>query len=449
MSRTHLAVVKELNPIEGTNKPNVARFAGFQATEKGAKPRGVGHESSPGHHHTGGVKKGGRLVKEVAPAADIAIVGVRIIVDTDSRASSGPCMMTRLLPKVLVVDDEPAVRMFLREALKPFATEVKEAADAAQALEAVESGDFDVIVCDIWMQGATGLDLLAIAQQTRWDVGFILVTGEIQADTVIAALRLRAADFLLKPFTVEEVTRSVSRAFEHLMLLRESRAYQGSLEATIQRRTQELEVTLSELQSNYQMTLEALVSALDAREHETFAHSLRVRAYTRRLAQQAGYPPALMPALEQAALLHDIGKVAVSDAILLKPAKLTPEEWVEIRKHSTAGEDILKRVPFLRPASAIVRHHHERYDGTGYPDGLAGAQIPMGARLFTIADTLDAMTSDRLYRETPGFEAAREEIQRCSGKQFDAQIVDLYLGVPVETWVQMRAEATSAAAPVK
>jgi response regulator RpfG family c-di-GMP phosphodiesterase len=236
-------------------------------------------------------------------------------------------MLSRLLPNVLVVDDEPAVRMFLREAVKPLAAKVVEAGDAEGALGAVESGDFDIIVCDIWMQGATGLDLLEIAHRTRWDVGFILITGEIQAQTVISALRLQASDFLLKPLRVEDVTKSVNGAFERLMRLREARAYQGSLEASIQRRTHELEVTLSELQLNYQMTLEALVAALDAREHETFAHSLRVRSYTRYLACQAGYPPALMPALEQAALLHDIGKVAVADAILLKPAKLTPEEW--------------------------------------------------------------------------------------------------------------------------
>ena len=351
-------------------------------------------------------------------------------------------MLTRLLPKVLVVDDDSAVRMFLREALKPIAAQVAEAGDAASALEAVESRDFDVIVCDIWMDGATGLDLLAMAQQTRWDVGVIIVTGDVQADIVIAALRMQASDFLLKPLTVEDVRISVTRTFERLLRSREARAYQGSLEASIQRRTHELEVTLSELESNYQMTLEALVAALDAREHETFAHSVRVRAYTRHLARQAGYPPALVPTLEQAALLHDIGKVAVADAILLKPAKLTPEEWVEIRKHSTAGEEILKRVPFLRPASSIVRHHHERYDGTGYPDGLAGAQIPLGARFFTVADTLDAMTSDRFYRKAPGFQAAREEIRRCSGKQFDPQIVELFLDIPAEAWARIRAKAT-------
>jgi putative nucleotidyltransferase with HDIG domain len=346
-----------------------------------------------------------------------------------------------MLPKVLVVDDDAGVRKFFCEALTPVTAQVSEAADAACALESIESGDFDIILCDVWMPGASGMDLLSMAQQTRWDVGFILVTGEIQAETVITALRMQASDFLLKPLLPDEVTQSVARAFERLMAARQALAYQGSLETCIQRRTRELEVALGELESNYQMTLEALVGALDAREHETFSHSLRVRAYTRFLARRAGYPPALLPSLEQGALLHDIGKIAVADAILLKPAKLTPEEWVEMRKHPNAGDEMLKRVPFLRPASSIVRHHHERFDGTGYPDGLKGAEIPLGARLFTIADTLDAMTSDRTYRKGPGLEAARTEIQHHSGKQFDPHIVELFLKVPSATWMQLRAES--------
>jgi putative nucleotidyltransferase with HDIG domain len=350
-------------------------------------------------------------------------------------------MISRLLPKVLVVDDDFAVRMFFREVLRPITAQVAEAADAASALDSIESGDFDVIVCDVWMPGASGLDLLSMAKQNRWDVGFILVTGEIRIETVIAALRMQASDFLLKPLVAEEVTRCVARTFEHVVTLRRAREYRSSLESSIQRRTRELEVALSELESNYLMTLEALVAALDAREHETFSHSLRVRSYTRYLARRRGYPPALLPSLEQGALLHDIGKIAVADAILLKPAKLTEEEWVEMRKHPIAGDEILRRVPFLRPASAIVRHHHERFDGSGYPDGLKGPEIPLGARLFTVADTLDALTSDRSYRKGPGFEVAMTEIHRHSGRQFDPHIVDLFLTIPISTWKQVREEA--------
>jgi len=365
---------------------------------------------------------------------------LRLALADAGRSWGRELMINRFMPKVLVVDDDPAVRFFFREVLKSIAVQVVDAGDATTALRSIESGDFDVVVCDVWMPGATGFDLLSMAQQNQWDAAFILVTGEISADTVITALRLQAHDFLLKPLTAEEVTDSVTRAFERLGRTRLSRAYQGSLETSIERRTRELEAALAELKSNYQTTLEALVAALDAREHETFSHSLRVRAYTRHLARQAAYPPALLPALEQGALLHDIGKIAVSDAILLKPGKLTPDEWVEMRKHPAAGDEILKRIPFLRPASTIVRHHHERYDGDGYPDGLKGAEIPLGARLFTVADTLDAMTSDRTYRKSRGIDAARAEILRCSGTQFDPRVVQMFLEVSPHRWADLRTE---------
>ncbi len=351
-------------------------------------------------------------------------------------------MLDWIRPKVLVVDDDAAVRTFFCGALRDHVGFVTQAADAAMALELVESGDFDIIVCDVCLPGASGIDLLAMAKQTRWDVGFILVTGVIQIDMVITALRMQASDFLLKPLNVHDIVRSVTGAYERLMAARHAQAYKSSLEITVQRRTRELELALSELESNYQMSLEALVAALDSREHETYSHSLRVRAYTRYLARRVGFPPALLPTLEQGALLHDIGKISVSDSILLKPAKLTPEEWIEMRKHPVAGENILKRVPFLCPASAIVRHHHERFDGTGYPDGLKGGEIPLGVRLFAVADTLDAMTSDRRYRKSPGIEAAQKEVSQGSGKQFDPHIVELFLKIPPATWVKVREETS-------
>jgi putative nucleotidyltransferase with HDIG domain len=355
-------------------------------------------------------------------------------------------MLPQLLPKVLVVDDDPGIRSFIREALLPTTGQIGEAEDAAQALEAMECDRYDIIVCDIWMPGATGMDLLTVAQQSRWDAGFILITGDVQIESVITALRLHVSDFLIKPFTTKELRESVRRTFGRLLTRREEHAYKGSLETSIQRRTRELQVALEELEVNYQMTLEALVAALDAREHETFSHSFRVRSYTRQLARMTGYPPTLLIPLEQGALLHDIGKIAVSDAILLKPSKLTSEEWVEMRKHSTAGEHILRRVPFLNQASLIVRHHHERFDGKGYPDGLKGEQIPLGARLFTVADTLDAMTSNRLYRSALTLDDVREELRRCSGAQFDPRVVGLFQQVPNQLWEDIRLQAEQACA---
>jgi putative nucleotidyltransferase with HDIG domain len=348
-------------------------------------------------------------------------------------------MFESSLPKVLVVDDDRSMLDFLKLAVTPEASHVGAAENAASALQAIESGDYDIILCDLYMPGCSGMELLSVARQSKWDVGFILITGQAEIEHIIEALHLGASDFLLKPFSLETLEQSISRAFRLLQMERESRAYRASLEASIERRTRDLMGALQEVEENYQTTLEALVVALDAREHETYAHSLRVRAYTMHLARLVSYPPAHLPPLAHAALLHDIGKIAVTDSILLKPAKLTEEEKLEMRRHVLAGEQILMRIPFLRPAAPILRHHHERYDGQGYPDGLAGERIPLGARLFTLADTMDAMTSDRAYRKAGGLSEVRREVARLRGQQFDPQIADLFLTVPEEKWRQVRA----------
>ncbi len=347
-------------------------------------------------------------------------------------------MFDPFLPKVLVVDDDPSVCEFLKLAIAPKAARVDVAENATTALEAVESGDFDIILCDIRMPGCSGMELLSLARQSQWDVGFILATGQVHSEQIIEALHLGASDFLLKPFTVGALEQSIARTFRLLQMERESRAYRASLEVSIERRTGALMRALRELEGNYQTTLEALVLALDAREHETCAHSLRVRVYTFHLARLVSYPPELLPPLGHAALLHDIGKIAVADSILLNPGKLTEEEWRQMRGHVLAGDQILNRIPFLRPSASVVRHHHERYDGKGYPNGVAGEEIPLGARLFTLADTLDAMTSDRTYRKAVGLSEVYAEVGRERGRQFDPQIADLFLKTPPGAWQQLR-----------
>ncbi|MFQ5901354.1 MAG: HD-GYP domain-containing protein [Thermodesulfobacteriota bacterium] len=200
----------------------------------------------------------------------------------------------------------------------------------------------------------------------------------------------------------------------------------------------ELVSSLKEIEETYEATLIALVSAIDAREHEVQAHSQRVREYTLTLAKRMGINGDKLKDISRGALLHDIGKIGISDNILLKPARLTEDEWTEMRKHPYMGYKILEGIKFLEEAAEIVYTHQERYDGQGYPRGLKGEDIPLGARLFVVSDTLDAMTSDRPYRKGLSFETAREEIIRCSGTQFDPKVVEIFLSISKEEWLNIR-----------
>lgn len=347
-------------------------------------------------------------------------------------------MSPELKPRVLVVDDEPQVRTLLSECLRPKAGSVSTAASADEAIRRLEAGGFDLVFSDMNMPGAGGMELLTLATQSHWDIGLILISGFPAVDQVVTALRRGVFDFLLKPIGLRDLHESLERNFQRLLLRRETLAYRKSLECSLKSRTFELESALGELETNYHATLDSLVLALDAREHETCAHSFRVSAYTTHLAKSIGYPAALMPQLEQAALLHDIGKIGIPDSILLKPGRLDELEFETMKEHTLIGQQMLSRIAFLSGAAKIVRHHHERFDGTGYPDRLAGDQIPLGSRIFAFADTLDAMTADRCYRVAPGFTAAREEVRRCTGTQFDPEIAAAFDRVKEEAWMALR-----------
>ena len=349
--------------------------------------------------------------------------------------------MDPVLPQLLIVDDELSVREYLNEALLPCCARVNAVDGMHSALKALETTRYDVLLADVCLPGASGLDLLALAQQLNWDCAVILMTGHAELNHVVAGVRLHAADFLLKPFSLDTLHHSVQKSFAKLQASRNRRIEREALSAGLRERTEQLELAQHLLSDSYRSSLETLVATLEAREPETYAHSFRVRAYATHMATVLKYPEDDLPRLSYAALLHDVGKVAVSDAILLKPGRLTPEEFEVLKTHSAVGERIVNRMGFLPGVGKIIRCHHERWDGRGYPDGIAGNQIPFGSRLFAIADTLDAMTSNRCYRNSLGMEAARQEIARCAGTQFDPVIAQLFPSIPDETWRQLRQQA--------
>jgi putative nucleotidyltransferase with HDIG domain len=220
----------------------------------------------------------------------------------------------------------------------------------------------------------------------------------------------------------------------------ENRAYQTNLETLVSERTEQLRQTLAELERSYDITLEALGDALDLKDAETEGHSKRVTAFTIAIARAIGISPDKIRIIARGAFLHDIGKMAIPDAILRKPGKLTTEEMEIMKEHSFLGYQMLRKIPFLAEAAEIVYSHQECYDGSGYPRGLKGEDIPIGARIFAVADALDAMRSDRPYRPALSFAAAREEIIRWSGRQFDPAVVKTFLSMPESMWEELRKE---------
>jgi len=275
------------------------------------------------------------------------------------------------------------------------------------------------------------------------EIPVVMVTAVHDISVALAAIRNGAYDYLLKPFEREQLLVTIRRALETRNLKIENHNYQMNLEALVDARTEQLQQAMAELERSYDITLEALGDALDLKDAETVGHSKRVTAYTIKIAGALNVSADTVRVIARGAFLHDIGKMAMPDIILNKPASLTPEEVRIVQEHCWHGYQMLRKIPFLQEAAEIVYTHQERFDGTGYPRGLKGEGIPLGARIFAIADTLDAITSDRIYRPAQDLHAAKEEIRNWSGKQFDPEIVEVFLAIPDEVWIELRREIDS------
>jgi putative nucleotidyltransferase with HDIG domain len=342
--------------------------------------------------------------------------------------------------RILVVDDEESVRAVAAALLASSGYAVNTAVSAEDALARLQQDpDYDLILSDIMMPGTDGLTLLDHLCTDHPRIPVVMFSAIDDAYVVTSAFRRGAIDYLLKPFERTDLESVVLRAIEHGRLRKQNSTYRHNLEAIVNTRTGRLRSTMQDLERSYDITLEAMGDALDLRDQETEGHSRRVTAYTNTLAQAMGLNSEELRVIARGAFLHDIGKIATPDAILLKPGRLTAEEMAIMKEHCERGYEMVRKISFLRDAAEIVYAHQEQFDGTGYPRGLKGEEIPLGARIFAIADTLDAMTSDRPYRKGTSFAKARDEITRCAGTQFDPQIVEVFLSIPPETWSDLRA----------
>jgi putative nucleotidyltransferase with HDIG domain len=307
------------------------------------------------------------------------------------------------------------------------------AEDAEHGLAALARQDYGVVVSDLRMPGLDGIAFLEEVRERYPDTVCVLVSGQADLHAVSQAIRrVGVFRFLVKPWENDELRSAVARALEQFLLRRQNRRLQEAVEhsnAVLREANRTLE---AEVHRRTVDVLYGLLNALDLRDTETQGHSRRVALYARRLAEQLRLPPVEVLVVERGALLHDLGKIGVSDTILLKPGKLTEDEWAEMRRHTLYGFEILRSMDFLGEARLVVRSHHERFEGGGYPDGLAGETIHIGARIFAVIDTYDAMTSDRPYRKALPNAVAREEIAKQRGKQFDPVCTDAFLQISDE-----------------
>ncbi len=339
--------------------------------------------------------------------------------------------------KVLVVDDETTIRELLSHFLTARGYRCGLADSAEAALLEMAREQYDLVISDVRMPQVTGLQLLERLQTSYPSVPVIMITAVADLDTAVDAMKQGAADYITKPFDLSKVVTSVRNALEARVRRLQEEQLRARLEELVQTKSCALDSALKTLESERDMTLEALVRALDARESETRCHSLRVQGYAVRLARACGSEGQELEEIARGALLHDIGKIGISDTILLKPGKLTDEEWAEMRKHPQLGYEILRGINYLDGAAELVLRHHERWNGSGYPGGLREDSIPFGARIFGVVDSFDAMTSDRPYRRALSYEHAREEIQRLSGVLYDPKVVEAFLAIPRFEWDQI------------
>jgi cyclic di-GMP phosphodiesterase len=338
--------------------------------------------------------------------------------------------------RILIVDDEPDITEILSDLLGDN-HECTTANSAEAALKLLAANEFQLVVSDITMPGMSGLEMLPRAKSISPNTVVVMISGMQTVESAIGALRLGGFDYLMKPFDLRQVEAVVKRALEHHELIVAKQRYENHLEELVEQRTAELDRALNSLEDAYRSTLKALTAALETRDSETHGHSERVVTYSLRLGREYGLSAEQMKALEFGSLLHDIGKIGVPDLILRKPAKLTDEEWVLMREHPLHGQQILRGIEFLEGPARVVAQHHEKWDGSGYPLGLQGDDIDLCARIFSVADAFDAITSDRVYRRGKSYQEAADELDEWAGRQFDPKVVEAFHRVPQQDWDEL------------
>jgi putative nucleotidyltransferase with HDIG domain len=345
---------------------------------------------------------------------------------------------------VLFVDDEVNILRALQRLLRNEPMRVLTASRASEALELLANEPVQVVITDQRMPETSGVELLALVRERHPDVVRMMLTGYTEISVAVDAInRGEIYRLITKPWNDEELRATIRQAFDQADLKFEVRRLNQvtreqnfklqdmnrNLETKVRERTRQLAAKHQELRTAYVQTIRTLTEAIDAKDAYTRGHSERVGIYASKVAREMGQPKELIERVYIAGLLHDVGKIGISDAVIRKPEPLSREEYEEIKRHPEIGARILEPVDFLRDVAPCVRHHHEWYDGSdrGYPDRLLGDRIPLPSRIILVSDTAEAMTSDRPYRKALGIDRVVSEISKYSGSQFDPAVVQAFL----------------------
>ncbi len=339
-------------------------------------------------------------------------------------------------PKILMVDDEAWNCKVLEAHLAGRGYHVVSVSSGEAALARMAQEPVDLVVLDIMMPGMNGFEVCRRmkADKTLQSIPVIMATALQELSHKVEGLDAGAADFLSKPFDKAELTARIRAQLRIKSLIDEIDAWNRTLEEKVKQRTRELETKNVQLDESYYVTLEALILALDAREHETGKHSLRVAFYTTELAMMLGIRGRELEEVAMGAMLHDIGKIGISDRVLLKPAKLDEAEWDEMKKHPAMGWHMVQNIEFIGRGREVILAHQEKFDGSGYPNSLKGEAIYMGARCFALADVFDALMSERPYKKAFSFEVSCQIIRDGVGTHFDPAVAEKFLSVSQAHW---------------
>jgi putative two-component system response regulator len=339
--------------------------------------------------------------------------------------------MSQKQETILIVDDERVIRRILRDKLSGTGYHCQEAANAGEAIDKLKDSAFDMVILDIKMPGVPGNELLLEIKVRYPDTAVIMATAVADTSVAIDCMKNGAYDYLTKPFNLDEVVLSVDRALEKRRLELENRAYQQHLEEMVEKRTEELKQAIKRIKLASLDTIHRLARAAEYKDEGTGAHIKRIGQYSASIARQLGLNDTNVESILYAAPMHDVGKIGIPDHILLKPGKLDAEEWRIMKQHTTMGAQILQGsdAEFIQMAEVVALTHHEKWDGTGYPQGLKGLGIPLPGRIVAIADVFDALTSERPYKERLSVEESFDIIEVGRGSHFDPEVVDAFFTV--------------------